>query len=93
MGKGESREVGAEAATPFLAPACIKFCVCHRVLSNSSHWLSKAEGAVENSELELFFPEGALSLLTFLLSSSLFSRSLLQKPNREEKPDATLITF
>lgn len=63
------------------------------VLSNSSHWLSKAEGAVENSELELFFPEGALSLLTFLLSSSLFSRSLLQKPNREEKPDATLITF
>lgn len=103
MGKEDSRKIETEAASPCPAPAWIKLGVCLTGCSakkkkKNGHWLCEAECTVENSGLELFFSEGALSLLIsfFLprLSPSLLPHVLLlQKLNRKEKSDAMLITF
>lgn len=66
MGKEEQKDRGRSChLSPGPSPDQTQR-VCHQVLSKSRHWLSKAECTVENLGLELFFPEGALSLLIFL---------------------------
>lgn len=65
-GKGDSRKNEAEAViTPFLAPAWIRLSISVTWCVGGKWSLAWEVGRVENSRLELLFPEGALPLLAF----------------------------